>query len=129
MATKFLVLSLAALPSAHAWGVLGHATVAYIAQNYLNSATASWAQGVLGDTSTSYLANVASWADTYRATTAGAWSAPFHVSNLCLGWIVCRISKQSLTNSSSSMLKITHPQLAMSTTPETAELQAAQSPP
>jgi hypothetical protein len=36
------------------------------------------AQGVLGDTSTSYLANIASWADQYRATTAGKWSAPFH---------------------------------------------------
>jgi hypothetical protein len=33
---------------------------------------------VLGDTSTSYLANIASWADTYRSTTAGKWSAPLH---------------------------------------------------
>jgi hypothetical protein len=36
------------------------------------------AQGVLGDTSTSYLANIASWADQYRSTTAGKWSAPLH---------------------------------------------------
>lgn len=33
---------------------------------------------MLGDTSTSYLANIASWADTYRTTTAGKWSAPLH---------------------------------------------------
>ncbi|KAJ5610286.1 hypothetical protein N7510_007005 [Penicillium lagena] len=61
-----------------AWGVLGHATVAYVAQNYVSSETASWAQGVLGDSSSSYLANIASWADDYRETTAGEWSAPLH---------------------------------------------------
>lgn len=33
---------------------------------------------MLNDTSDSYLANVASWADSYRATTAGSWSAPLH---------------------------------------------------
>lgn len=36
------------------------------------------AQGVLGDDSDSYLASIASWADQYRATTAGKWSAPLH---------------------------------------------------
>lgn len=36
------------------------------------------AQGVLGDTSDSYLASIASWADDYRETSAGSWSAPFH---------------------------------------------------
>ncbi|KAJ5594595.1 uncharacterized protein N7459_000803 [Penicillium hispanicum] len=61
-----------------AWGALGHATVAYIAQHYVSSSTASWAQGILGDTSDSYLANIASWADHYRLTTAGKWSAPLH---------------------------------------------------
>lgn len=38
----------------------------------------SRAQEVLGDTSDSYLANIASWADEYRATAAGRWSAPLH---------------------------------------------------
>ncbi|KAM0511242.1 hypothetical protein ACHAPE_010052 [Trichoderma viride] len=76
--SKVALTALASVQGAQAWGVLGHATVAYIAQHYLNSATASWAQGVLGDTSSSYLANIASWADDYRATTAGKWSAPFH---------------------------------------------------
>ncbi|KAF1967317.1 hypothetical protein BU23DRAFT_559512 [Bimuria novae-zelandiae CBS 107.79] len=76
--TSSLLVGLVALHGANAWGTLGHATVAYIAQNYLNDATATWAKGVLSDTSTSYLANVASWADTYRSTTAGAFSAPYH---------------------------------------------------
>lgn len=33
---------------------------------------------MLDDTSDSYLANIASWADSYRSTTAGAFSGPFH---------------------------------------------------
>ncbi|KAH9822761.1 nuclease PA3 [Teratosphaeria destructans] len=61
-----------------AWGSLGHETVAYIAQNYVKGSTASWAQGILGDTSDSYLANVATWADSYRYTTDGKFSAPYH---------------------------------------------------
>ncbi|KAK2612089.1 hypothetical protein QQS21_001818 [Conoideocrella luteorostrata] len=72
------LVGLAATQGVHAWGRLGHATVAYIAQNYLTSEAASWAQGVLNDTSDSYLANIASWADEYRATAAGKWSAPLH---------------------------------------------------
>ncbi|KAF7557143.1 hypothetical protein G7Z17_g913 [Cylindrodendrum hubeiense] len=78
MATKALLVSLATLQGVQAWGTLGHATVAYIAQNYVTSDVKAWAQDVLGDTSTSYLANVASWADTYRSTTAGKFSAVFH---------------------------------------------------
>lgn len=35
-------------------------------------------KGVLGDSSSSYLANIASWADQYRETTAGKWSALLH---------------------------------------------------
>lgn len=73
-----LVLGLALASGARAWGSLGHATIAYIAQNYLDDATATWAQGLLDDTSDSYLANIASWADDYRSTTAGKWSAPLH---------------------------------------------------
>ena len=77
MAT-YLIAGLAAAPVAHAWGVLGHAAVAYVAQNYVDEGTASWAQGLLGDTSDSYLANIASWADEYRGTTEGKWSSPLH---------------------------------------------------
>ncbi|KAJ5652653.1 hypothetical protein N7507_010079 [Penicillium longicatenatum] len=76
--SKIAIVTCGLLNGANAWGSLGHATVAYVAQNYLSADTATWAQGVLGDTSTSYLANIASWADSYRATSAGKWSAPFH---------------------------------------------------
>ncbi|KAJ7886489.1 nuclease s1 [Mycena leptocephala] len=55
-------------------GVVGHATIAYIAQNFVKDTTATWAQGVLGDTSTLYLANIASWADDYPWRAA----APYH---------------------------------------------------
>ncbi|KAF3385075.1 hypothetical protein F1880_001861 [Penicillium rolfsii] len=76
--SKAALITLGLSSGVNAWGSLGHATVAYIAQHYVSSSTAAWAQGVLGDTSTSYLANIASWADTYRSTTAGKWSAPLH---------------------------------------------------
>jgi hypothetical protein len=68
----FPVLSLA--PSVFAWGALGHRTVAAVAQNYLSSATKTWVSNILGDT----LVNVATWADDYRYTTAGAFSASYH---------------------------------------------------
>ncbi|KAJ5175679.1 uncharacterized protein N7482_001556 [Penicillium canariense] len=76
--SKITLVTLGSVGGANAWGALGHATVAYVAQNYVSASTAAWAKGVLGDTSSSYLANIASWADDYRATTAGKWSAPFH---------------------------------------------------
>ncbi|KAK7042215.1 putative s1 p1 nuclease [Favolaschia claudopus] len=75
---SYVFLGLALLQGVHAWGVLGHATIAYIAQNYVTSQTASWAKGVLNDTSDNYLASIASFADQFRATAAGAWSAPLH---------------------------------------------------
>ncbi|OCK80816.1 S1/P1 nuclease [Lepidopterella palustris CBS 459.81] len=71
-------LILQALPGAFAWGTLGHDTVAYIAQNFVTSATKTFCQNILADTSTSYLANVATWADTYRYTSEGSFSAPYH---------------------------------------------------
>jgi len=74
----FTTLLGTALPLANAWGTLGHETVAFIAQDRMAAHTVSWAQGVLGNTSTSYLAGIAAWADTYRYTAAGAFSAPFH---------------------------------------------------
>ncbi|KAK4611823.1 Nuclease S1 [Fulvia fulva] len=69
---------LAIAPSAYAWGSLGHETVAYIASHYVKSHTKTWAQDILNDNTTSYLASVATWADSYRYTAAGAFSAPFH---------------------------------------------------
>jgi S1/P1 Nuclease len=66
------------LPSAHAWGNMGHETIAYIAQNFVKPATATYCQDILGDSSTSYLATVSTWADSYRYTSAGAFSQPYH---------------------------------------------------
>lgn len=39
---RFAVLGLTAAQAARAWGRLGHATVAYVAQTYLTSEAASW---------------------------------------------------------------------------------------
>jgi hypothetical protein len=70
------VLSL--VQGTHAWGSMGHETIAYIAQNFVSTATKKYCQKILKDTTTSYLANVATWADTYRYTSAGAFSRPYH---------------------------------------------------
>ncbi|GME27571.1 Nuclease s1 [Neofusicoccum parvum] len=78
MARSFILTALPLLPAASAWGTLGHETVAFIAQNFVSADTKTWAQGILGDTSTSYLASVATWADSYRYTTEGAFSADYH---------------------------------------------------
>lgn len=60
-----------AVPCAHAWGVVGHATVATIANNYLTSEAKTYVASILGkDVS---MASVASWADNYRYTTAGSY--------------------------------------------------------
>jgi hypothetical protein len=72
------LITVAAIQGVRAWGDLGHETVAYIAQHYVKDSTASWAQGILDDTSDSYLANVATWADHYRSTHEGKFSEPFH---------------------------------------------------
>ena len=75
----FLILtSLAALRTTYAWGDLGHETIGYIASNFVKPATESWAQAILGDDSSDYLAAVATWADSYKYTDEGAFSAPFH---------------------------------------------------
>jgi hypothetical protein len=42
MSMSTLFLGLATVQGANAWGVLGHATVAYIAQNYVTAETESW---------------------------------------------------------------------------------------
>lgn len=46
--------------------------------NILHILTTSRAQEVLGNSSSSYLAGVASWADQYRLTSAGKWSSSLH---------------------------------------------------
>lgn len=65
-------------PLASAWGALGHETVAWIAQSSVSSTTASAIKGILDNKQSDYMANVSTWADSYRYTSAGRWSAPLH---------------------------------------------------
>ncbi|PBP25608.1 nuclease s1 [Diplocarpon rosae] len=66
------------LPSTLAWGTLGHTTVAYIASSFVQPATRDLFQDILNDNSDAYLAAIATWADSFRYTAAGRFSAPFH---------------------------------------------------
>lgn len=75
---SLLLATLSALHGVSAWGTLGHDTVAFIAQHFVSNTTASFAQSLLNDTSPSYLASIATWADSYRYTADGAFSAPLH---------------------------------------------------
>lgn len=59
-----------------AWGVSGHATVATIAENYLTPAAKTWVSTILGAGVT--MPSVASEPDSFRYTSAGHFSAPFH---------------------------------------------------
>jgi hypothetical protein len=65
-----------AVSRATAWGTVGHATVATIAKNFLTSEATGFVSSVLGSGTT--MASVASWADTYRYTSAGAFTKPYH---------------------------------------------------
>lgn len=40
--TKIAFVTFGFMSGANAWGSLGHATVAYVAQNYLSADTAAW---------------------------------------------------------------------------------------
>jgi hypothetical protein len=75
---SLIFLSLSSIHGAAAWGGLGHETIAYIAQNFVQNHTQAWAQSILNDTSSSYLAKVATWADEYRTTDEGDFSSSFH---------------------------------------------------
>jgi S1/P1 Nuclease len=68
----------AALPSVVAWGGEGHEAIAYVASNFISATTKSKTQKLLNDSSADWLANVATWADSYRYTSAGRWSEPLH---------------------------------------------------
>ena len=73
----FCVPLLATLPfqQAAAWGTVGHATVAAIANNYLTTAGKAYVTARLGKGIT--MESQASWADNFRYTTAGRFSAPY----------------------------------------------------
>ena len=81
-----IAIPLLAASGAQAWGTVGHATVATIADNYLNASTKSWVSSILGDGVT--MASVASWADTFRYTSAGRFSAPFQYALLLASTIM-----------------------------------------
>ena len=72
----FALSALCLAPTAHAWGILGHATIAAIGQHYLTPAAVTYVAGILGQ-GTLTMPSVASWADDYRYTTAGKFSAPY----------------------------------------------------
>ena len=65
----------ATVPFARAWGTVGHATVAAVAENYLTQAGQDFVSNVLGNGVS--MESIASWADSYRYTSAGRFSAPY----------------------------------------------------
>lgn len=73
-----LLTLLSTVQVSHAWGALGHETVAYVAQNFVASETKTTFQNILNDTGTSYLASIATWADSFRYTKDGRYTAAFH---------------------------------------------------
>ncbi|KAK6344404.1 hypothetical protein TWF696_008040 [Orbilia brochopaga] len=76
MKTSAFALSAAFFaPGAYSWGLVGHATVGYVAQHYLDGAAKIMTSHLLNGEP---LANVASWADTFRYTKDGQFSAPLH---------------------------------------------------
>jgi hypothetical protein len=79
MELKYIVCLLAVnFSTVAAWGSLGHTTVALIAQNYVSPSAKTWLQARLGSINATYLADVVTWADSYRTTSAGRFSAGFH---------------------------------------------------
>ncbi|RDW80494.1 putative nuclease S1 [Coleophoma crateriformis] len=73
------LLALTIHPSlVYGWGALGHTTVAYIASSLVAPSTQIYFQTLLNNNTDAYLAGVATWADSFRYTSAGRWSAPLH---------------------------------------------------
>ena len=72
------LLGFATINAVNAWGTLGHETIGYIAQNFVKEETEAWAQAILDDDSSDYLANVSTWADSYKYTSEGSFSSAFH---------------------------------------------------
>ena len=73
--SKSITIPLLLTSGANAWGTLGHATVAAIGDHFLTAQAKTWVSSILGSGVT--MASVASWADDYRYTTAGRFSAPY----------------------------------------------------
>lgn len=78
MKASQIILGLIALPSSLAWGGFGHITVAYIASDFVLPHTKTYFQALLKNTTSDYLAGVATWADSIRYTKWGHFTGPFH---------------------------------------------------
>ncbi len=60
------------------WGTLGHTAVALLATSYLHNTTLHYSQQLLNDSSHLSLYSIATWADSYRYTPPGAFSAAYY---------------------------------------------------
>ena len=79
MKIQLLPLFFSALPTTTwAWGSLGHETVAYLATNFISPITSILFKSILHNDTDHFLAGVATWADSFRYTAAGRFSAPLH---------------------------------------------------
>jgi hypothetical protein len=65
------------------WGTIGHQAIAQCAQTYLTPTAAAAVSKLLQTGQT--FASVSTYADSYRSTSAGAWSAPMHYTNVARG--------------------------------------------
>ncbi len=74
--TSTTLALLAFSPFASAWGVVGHATVGAIGDHFLTAQAKTFMSSLLGSGDT--MSSVATWADDFRYTTPGRFSAPFH---------------------------------------------------
>ncbi|KAL6858057.1 hypothetical protein ACO1O0_005504 [Amphichorda felina] len=73
-----LVAGLLSVPSAVAWGSLGHITTAFIASHFVSNTTEAFFQELLQNDESDYLAGVATWADSIRYTQWGRFTKNFH---------------------------------------------------
>ncbi|KAK4192552.1 putative nuclease S1 precursor [Podospora australis] len=80
MKPSLLALSTVAawVPTASAWGGFGHITIAYLATSFLSPPTTSYLQALLRNSTEDYLAGVATWADSFRYSKYGRFTANFH---------------------------------------------------
>lgn len=58
-----------------------HPPVALLAQSYLLPGTVSQVREILGDTTPTYMGNVATWADSFRSEPGGTFTSGFHFVN------------------------------------------------
>jgi len=78
MAGLMLSVLLFAPSLTNAWSPLGAQATALVAQHFLTINASQQCQDLLGDSSSTYLAKVATWATNYSITESGAFTIPFH---------------------------------------------------